>query len=131
MKHAMRKSATGVLFIVAAGLSMLLLAKDAQVPDALAANPQNIQLKLENEHVRVMEARLQPGQKENAHSHPGYVVYALSGGTIRIHTPDGKTSDLTFKSGDVMYREPVTEHWGENVGTTTTDLILVELKDGA
>ena len=115
---------------IAAALSRVLFAQSARAPDALTANPQSIQLKLDNGHVRVLEARLQPGQKENAHSHPGYVVYALSGGTIRVHTPDGKTSDLTFKTGDVVYREPVTEHWGENVGTTATDLILVEIKDG-
>jgi quercetin dioxygenase-like cupin family protein len=77
----------------------------------------------------VLEATLEPGQKENAHSHPAYVVYVLAGGTIRLHGADGKTSDLTFKTGDVLYREPVAQHWGENVGTTTTHLILVELKD--
>jgi quercetin dioxygenase-like cupin family protein len=126
----MKKALPILLCVAAAAVSTLLVADEARAPDALTANPKNIQLKLENEHVRVMEARLEPGQKENAHSHPAYVVYVLSGGTLRLHTSDGKTSDLTFKTGDVMYREPVMQHWGENVGTTTTDLILVELKDG-
>ena len=125
----MKKIVSVLLCVAAAGLSTLLAAKDAPVPGALEANPQTIQLKLENEHVRVLEATLEPGQKENAHSHPAYVVYVLAGGTIRLHGADGKTSDLTFKTGDVLYREPVAQHWGENVGTTTTHLILVELKD--
>lgn len=124
----MKKSLPILVALAAAAIATLLIAEETKAPDALTANPKNIELKLDNEHVRVMEARLQPGQKENAHSHPAYVVYVLSGGTIRLHTPDGKTSDLTFKTGDVMYREPVTEHWGENVGTTATDLLLVELK---
>ena len=126
----MKKSMSAVLLCVAAAsASTLFAAQTARAPDALTANPEHIKLKLENEHVRVLEARLEPGQKENAHSHPGYVVYAVSGGTIRVHGADGKTTDLTLKTGDVMYREPVTEHWGENVGTTATELILVELKD--
>jgi quercetin dioxygenase-like cupin family protein len=123
----MKKILSVLLCVAAAGVSTVV-AKDAPVPGALEANPQAIQLKLENEHVRVLEATLEPGQKENPHSHPAYVVYVLAGGTIRLHGADGKTSDLTFKTGDVLYREPVAQHWGENVGTTTTHLILVELK---
>ena len=125
----MKKSTCLVLLCVAAAGASALLAQTARAPDALTANPEHIKLKLENERVRVLEARLEPGQKENAHSHPGYVVYAVSGGTIRVHGADGKTTDLALATGDVMYREPVVEHWGENVGTTATELILVELKD--
>ena len=125
------KNTWSVLICVAgAGLATLLVADDARAPDALTANPQNIRLVLENERVRVLEARLEPGEKESAHSHPAYVVYVKSGGAIRLHTPDGKTGELTLKTGDVMYREPVTQHWGENVGATATDLILIELKGG-
>lgn len=115
--------------IAAAAFATVLVADEAKAPDALTANPDKIRLELENEHVRVLEARLEPGQKENAHSHPAYVVYVLSGGTLRVHGADGKTSELTLKTGDVMYREPVVKHWAENVGTTETRLMLVELKD--
>ena len=125
------KNIGSVLICVAgAGLATLLVADDAGTPDALSANPQHIRLVLENERVRVLEARLEPGKKENPHSHPAYVVYVKAGGAIRLHMPDGKTAELTLKTGDVMYREPVTQHWGENVGTTATDLILIELKGG-
>jgi quercetin dioxygenase-like cupin family protein len=123
------KRAISILICVAgAAFVTLLLADETKAPDALTANPQNIRLKLENEHVRVLEARLEPGQRENAHSHPAYVVYVLAGGTLRVHGADGKTSDLTLETGDVMYREPVVQHWAENIGATATHLILVELK---
>jgi quercetin dioxygenase-like cupin family protein len=124
----MKKGISLVLLCVATAGATMLGAQAARAPDALTANPEHITLKLENAHVRVLEAHLEPGQKENAHSHPGYIVYAAAGGTIRVHQADGTTTDLTFKTGDVTYREPVAEHWGENVGTTATDLILVELK---
>ena len=124
----MKKTLSIVLGVAAAGLSLSLAADDARAPDALTANPQSISLKLENDNVRVLEAQLEPGQKEHAHSHPSYVVYVISGGTLRLHTPDDKTTDLTVNTGDVMYREPVEQHWGENIGTTPIHLILVELK---
>jgi quercetin dioxygenase-like cupin family protein len=125
----MRRALLILVCGTAAAFATLLVADEAKAPDALTANPDNIRLRLENEHVRVLEARLAPGQRENAHSHPAYVVYVLAGGTIRLHGADGKTNDLTLETGDVMYREPVVQHWGENIGTTETRLILVELKD--
>jgi hypothetical protein len=36
-------------------------------------------------------------------------------------------TDGEFKTGDVIYREPVT-HWAETTGDTTIRLELVELK---
>jgi len=48
-------------------------------------------------------------------------------GKVRTHGTDGSVSDAEFKTGDVIYREPVT-HWAENVGDTTIRLELVELK---
>jgi len=61
------------------------------------------------------------------HSHPPYVIYVIKAGTIRNHFPDGKTVDTELKTGDVIYREPVT-HWGENIGTTEIYEIMIELK---
>ena len=105
----------------------VLLAITASAQDVAKVNPASITVKIDNEKVRVMEAVLQPGQKEVQHSHPASLVYVLSGGTARSHTPDGKTVDATYKTGDVIYRQPLT-HWAENIGTTTIHLLLVELK---
>jgi len=96
------------------------LSLPALAQDVAKVNPSSITVKLDNERVRVMEATLQPGQKEALHSHPASIVYVLSGGTTRGHSADGKTVETTYKSGDVIYREPLT-HWAENIGTTTID----------
>jgi quercetin dioxygenase-like cupin family protein len=77
--------------------------------------------------VRVLEAELPPGTKEQVHSHPAYIIYVQTGGRVRNYTADGKTTETELKDGEVLYREPLT-HAAENIGKTTMHLILVELK---
>ena len=96
--------------------------------DPLVVNSKTIALKLENLRVRVLEATIKPGDKEKTHSHPAYVIYVIAGGKFRNHAADGTVTDGEFKTGDVIYRDPVT-HWAENVGDTTIRLVLVELKN--
>lgn len=96
--------------------------------DPLVVNSKTIALKLENSRVRVLEATLKPGDKEKTHSHPAYVIYVIAGGKFRNHAADGTVTDGEFKTGDVIYREPLT-HWAENIGDTTIRLELVELKN--
>lgn len=96
--------------------------------DPLVVNASTIALKLENARVRVLEATIKPGDKEKTHSHPAYVIYVIAGGKFRNHAQDGTVTDGEFKTGDVIYREPVT-HWAENIGDTTIRLELVELKN--
>jgi beta-alanine degradation protein BauB len=95
--------------------------------DPALVNAKNIKVTLDNPRVRVMEATLRPGEKEQMHSHPRYVVYVVEGGKVRNHNADGTTSDSTFTPGQTIYREPVT-HWSENVGTTTIRTVVFELK---
>ena len=96
--------------------------------DPLVVNAKTIALKLENSRVRVLEATLKPGDKEKTHSHPAYVIYVIAGGKFRNHAMDGTVTDGEFKTGDVIYRDPIT-HWAENIGDTTIRLELVELKN--
>ena len=95
--------------------------------DPLIVNSKTIALKLQNERVRVLEATLKPGDKEQTHSHPAYVIYVIEGGKFRNHATDGTVTDGEFKTGDVIYRDPIT-HSAENIGNTTIRLVLVELK---
>src|SRR4029450_786328 len=95
--------------------------------DPLRVNSSTIALKLENSRVRVLEATLKPGDKEKTHSHPAYVIYVIAGGKVRNHASDGTTSEAEFRTGDVLYRDPLT-HSAENIGDTTIRLVLGELK---
>ena len=116
--------------VVAAVVTVLLSTgpQVASAQDVAAVNPGNMKVTLDNQQVRVMEATLKPGVKEQMHSHPSSIVYVLTGGKVRSHTPDGKVSEATYTAGQTIYREPLT-HWAENVGTTTIRLLVVELKN--
>jgi quercetin dioxygenase-like cupin family protein len=95
--------------------------------DAATVTPKVVKVKFENDRVRVLEFVSDPGDKEGWHSHPAFVVYAVTGGTLRINTPDGKSNDVEFKAGDIRFREPVT-HTTENIGKTQLHAIIVELE---
>jgi quercetin dioxygenase-like cupin family protein len=95
--------------------------------DPAAVNSKTIKVKFENDRVRVLEAELPPGVKEQVHSHPAYVIYVLAGGKYRNYAADGKTTEGELKTGEVLYRDPLT-HAAENIGDTTMHMILVELK---
>jgi len=116
-------------FLFGIAIGLLLSGFDhARAQDPAVVNASTIKVKFENSRVRVLEATLRPGDKEQLHSHPAYVIYVISGGKARNHSVDGKTSEAEFVTGDVIYRDPLT-HWAENIGTTTMHLILVELKN--
>lgn len=117
----MRKS-----LVLLAGL-ILVSAGSLRAQDVIATNPKTTKVTLDNEHVRVFEATLPPGWKENPHSHPTSIIYVMTGGTVRSHLPDGTAKESTFAAGQTVYREPLT-HWSENIGPTTIRLLVVEMK---
>ena len=115
--------------LIAGCASVGLLTSGAAFPqDAAVANATTVQVKLDNPSVRVLESKLNPGQKERPHSHPASVIYVISGGKVRNHMADGTSVDGELVSGATLYREPLT-HWAENIGTSPIHLIITELKD--
>ena len=110
-----------------AGCCLAACLTSVRAQDPLVVNPKTVKLKFENERVRVLEANLPPGVKEQVHSHPAYVVYVIEGGRYRNFAADGKVTEGELKTGDVLYREPIT-HAAENIGDKPMHLILVELK---
>ena len=99
----------------------------AYAQDPAVVNSKTIKVKFENDRVRVLEATLPPGVKEQVHSHPAYVIYVLEGGRSRNYASDGKVTEIELKTGEVLFREPLT-HAAENIGDKPLHLILVELK---
>jgi beta-alanine degradation protein BauB len=95
--------------------------------DPTASDPDKYVSVLENERVRVLRYHDEPGARTAQHHHPDSTLYALSAFKRRLHFPDGSTRDREFKAGDVMW-VPAQTHVGENIGTTPTEVLLVELK---
>src|SRR5438874_13763346 len=114
-------------FIFAITIAFPILITRVSAQDTAVVNSKTIQVKFENDRVRVLEATLPPGVKEQVHSHPAYVIYVLEGGRYRNYASDGKVTEGELKTGDVLYREPLT-HSAENIGDKALHMILVELK---
>lgn len=96
-------------------------------PDPTVTDPDNYKTILENEHVRVLRYHDVPGAKTHLHHHPASVLYALSTFHRRLTFGDGKTQERELHEGDVVWL-PAQDHMGENIGTTPTEVLLVEVK---
>ncbi len=109
-------------------LAAMPLAAAAQ--DAAVTDPDKYRVLLENDCVRVLSYRDQPGARTHQHHHPAFVVVALGPFRRSLELPDGRRLQRDFQAGEVMWSEAQT-HIGENVGTTPTEVVMVEIKPAA
>jgi len=122
VKTASRIS-TSLFFVI-----LLTLSAGVYAQDLTKVAPQGFsKILLENDQVRVIQIESAPGVAAPMHSHPDYILYALTDGKLE-DTEKGKAPKvIEFKAGDVMYFHAVT-HTAKNIGTTTAKMILTELK---
>ena len=102
--------------------------EEQQFIDPVVVSPDLYTVHLENEHVRVVEYRVDPGRKEPWHTHPAKVMYVLEGGTLRITLPDGTSFISEEQAGQTHWMGPVGLHSGENIGDSTVRILIVEVK---
>jgi hypothetical protein len=104
--------------------------------DAMVAAPAHHHVLLENERVRVLETRIEPGDATAVHTHrwPN-VQYVLSSADFVRYDGDGHVAlDTRAGAGPPQpatagWSEPLPPHSLENVGETVLRVIMVELKD--
>jgi quercetin dioxygenase-like cupin family protein len=96
--------------------------------DVLKASPANVKLLLENEHVRVLEYTLNPGEKDTPHTHPAKSSYVVSGGKIKVYLENGETIIVDEVAGTTSWMGYVGKHYVENIGNTTIKIVLTEVK---
>jgi uncharacterized cupin superfamily protein len=88
---------------------------------------------LENDHIRVFETRLEPGERGPFHTHDRtYFWTVVDAGRGLQRFPDGTYTVQDYAVGDTRYLihthdEPLI-HDLENVGETTLRFVTVELK---
>ena len=58
----------------------------------------------ENEKVRVVRYRFEPGDKNEMHGHPDNVQIVLTDAKAMVTTPDGKRTTSQSKAGEVNWR---------------------------
>jgi quercetin dioxygenase-like cupin family protein len=102
----------------------------AGAQDVMVADPKHSKVEFENEQVRVIRYRYEPGEKSPMHGHPDNVQVILTDAKANVTTPDGKTTPLVGKAGEVRWRQ-AGQHVVENTGQKAFEGILVEMKGGA
>jgi beta-alanine degradation protein BauB len=108
-------------------MGMIFCSPNVQAQDPMTVGKAYKKLLLENDRVRVMSVVFAPGEAMPMHSHPAHTVYAVTGGTIEITAKGEAPVVMEIKPGDVVFMEPVT-HTGRNIGKTTINLVVTELK---
>jgi hypothetical protein len=103
--------------------------------DALAVDEAHHTLLLDNEHVRVLDTCVRPGERTAVHTHEWpATLYVVSWSDFIRHDPDGNVllDSRTLPSkpppGSAIWSEPLPPHWLLNVGETELRVISVELK---
>jgi hypothetical protein len=81
----------------------------------------------ENERVRVLEYRDVPGERTHPHRHPDSVMVTLSGFRRRVSSGD-RHADIELPAAHARWLG-AQEHTGENIGTTETHAVFIELKE--
>ncbi len=97
------------------------------VMDPTQTDPDKYRIVFENERVRVLEYRDEPGAKTRPHKHPDSVMVALSGFDRRLTVGD-QNREVTLEPAEVRWLDAQT-HSGENIGSTPSHVVFVELKD--
>jgi hypothetical protein len=106
--------------------------------DAVAAAPAHHHVLLENERVRVLETRIEPGDATPVHTHrwPNVQYVLSSADFVRYDGDGGVALDTRAGAGPprpatTLWSGPLPPHSLENVGETVLRVIMVELKDRA
>jgi hypothetical protein len=95
--------------------------------DPTHTDPDKYKTIFENDRVRVLDYRDTPGAKTKPHRHPNSVLLTLSDFRRRLTVGDD-VKEVALETGRALWR-PTEIHTGENIGTTDTHVVFVELKD--
>lgn len=103
--------------------------------DAVVAAPTHHRLLLENQSVRVLETRIEPGDTVRLHTHrwPSVYYFLQTGEFIRrdehgVVVADSRQIAGLPKAGEAAWSPPLGPHTLENIGKTVIHVISVEVK---
>jgi quercetin dioxygenase-like cupin family protein len=110
--------------------AVLWMALPAAAQDPVKVDPAHHKIEFENDQVRVIRVTIPAGGKTLVHEHPNSVGVYLNDTRSRVSPVGGKASETTRKAGEVISL-PATKHVVENLGATTAEIVMVELKGTA
>ena len=104
--------------------------------DAVVAAPAHHTIVFENDRVRVLDTRVEPGDTVPLHTHPWRgVQHILSFADFVRRDAEGQVLldsrglDLASDRPLVLWSEPLPPHTLENVGNSVIHAVVVELKE--
>ena len=95
--------------------------------DPVKVDPNHYAVEFENDKVRLLRIKYGPGEKSVMHGHPPGVIVFLTDCDGAFRFPDGTSEPIQAKAGQAIWTD-ATEHLPENKGTSTLEVLLVELK---
>lgn len=122
MKRAIKTLKLGLVILFLA-FGMNLYAQDAAKID-----PDHYKVELENDQVRVLRIKYNPGEESKMHSHPEGVAVFLTEHTAEMKIENGQVMEMGGNAGDVLWVDKA-KHQPKNVGAKPFELIQVELKN--
>lgn len=96
--------------------------------DPLVADPQHYTLEFENERVRVLRAKFEPGEKSPMLQFPPMITVSLTDRDIKFTLPNGRTQRLFAKAGEVVWYD-ARKQQPENMSAKAYEGLLILLKD--
>ncbi|MFF4504232.1 hypothetical protein [Streptomyces sp. NPDC001401] len=95
--------------------------------DAVQVAPDVYKILFENDRVRLLETRLQPGATSTMHHHADNLVYNLADAEVAFTDESGETTRVSLAAGETMW-SPAVDHSTRNTGSTEVRSLLFELK---
>ena len=95
--------------------------------DPVRVDPKHYKVEFENDRVRVLRIKYEPGEKSVMHSHPESIGVFLTDAHAKFTYPDGRTEDIKANAGSVLHMDAFT-HLPESTSEKPFEVIQVELK---
>jgi quercetin dioxygenase-like cupin family protein len=114
---------TGIVLLITVTSSML------SAQDWTKLNTNGRETLVDTTLLEAVILTFEPGEKLGPMTHPVYFAYALTGGKIKVHVPEGEPMILEFDAGFNLFAGPEGPHMTENIGGKTVKFLLVELKE--
>jgi len=102
----------------------------------MSAAPDHHDVLIENDRVRVLDTRLEPGERTPVHTHQWpAVLYIVSWSDFIRYDPEGnvlvdsRNMASNPGSGTSLWSAPLVPHYVHNIGDQPLHVIAVELKD--
>jgi quercetin dioxygenase-like cupin family protein len=106
---------------------VLLVSSVAAAQDPTKVSPDTYKLVLENAAVRIFRVSGPAGNKVAMHTHPDHIAIALTPAKIQFSAKGGKPETIDMARESASY-VPAGGHESANVGSTSFDAIVIELK---